>query len=55
MRRYKLSELQTELRAKGIPALAQRLKKESGYDARARKLRRNPGEIKAADDARRPE
>ena len=54
MRRYKLAELQRELRAKGIPVLAQRLKRESGYDARARKLRRNPDEIKAADDARQP-
>lgn len=53
MRRYKMSQLQSELRDKGIPELARKLKRESGYDARARKLRRNPQEIRAADDGAR--
>lgn len=54
MRQYKMRELQKELRDRGIPELARRLKQETGYDARERKLRRNPGEIRAADDGRQP-
>lgn len=54
MRRYKLSEMQDELRARGIPELAERLKRETGYDPVARKLRRNPREAKAAYRVRRP-
>jgi len=55
MRKYKLSELQEELRARGIPELAEKLKKKTGYDPVARKLRRNPREAKAAYRVRRPE
>jgi hypothetical protein len=53
MKSYKLSELQSELRAKGIPELSEKLKRETGYDPVARKLRRNPREAKAAYGARR--
>ena len=55
MRRYKLSEMQEELRARGILELSERLKKEIGYDPIARKLRRNPREAKAAYRVRRPQ
>lgn len=54
MRKYKLSEMQEELRARGIPELSEKLKKEIGYDPVARKLRRNPGEAEAAYRVRRP-
>lgn len=54
MKSYRLSELQSELRAKGIPDLAERLKRETGYDPVARKLRRNLAEAKAAYRVRRP-
>lgn len=54
MRRYKLSELRREARAKRIPEIARKLKREIGYDARTRKLRRNPQEVEAAEDAQRP-
>lgn len=47
-RRYRLSELQSDLKARGMPELAEKLKKKTGYDPVARKLRRNPGEIEAA-------
>jgi hypothetical protein len=53
MRSYKLSELQEELRARGIPELSEKLKREIGYDPLARKLRRNPREAKAAHHVRR--
>jgi hypothetical protein len=53
MKSYKLSELQSELRAKGIPELSEKLKRETGYDPVARKLRRNPREAEAAHSARR--
>lgn len=36
--------MQDELRARGIPELSEKLKKEIGYDPVARKLRRNPRE-----------
>lgn len=53
MRSYRLSELQRELRAKGIPELAEKLRRETGYDPLARKLRRNPREAEAAHRVRR--
>ncbi|MHB1458057.1 MAG: hypothetical protein ACYC0V_14200 [Armatimonadota bacterium] len=48
MRKVKLLDMQKELLAKGAPQLAEKLKAETGYDAVARKARRNPGEIGAA-------
>ena len=54
MKTYKLSELQSELRARGIPELSEKLKRETGYDPVARKLRRNPREAKAIYSANRP-
>jgi len=53
MRRYRLSELQNDLKARGMPEFAEKLKKKTGYDPVARKLRRNPGEVEAARRVRR--
>ena len=53
MRRFKLSELQKELRVRGIPELAEELKRQTGYSSRNRKLRRNPSEAKALYDERK--
>ncbi|MDO8589409.1 MAG: hypothetical protein Q7T82_20490 [Armatimonadota bacterium] len=47
MRHLLLKELQDELKANGIPELARKLKRETGYNARRRKMRRNPEEAKS--------
>lgn len=41
MRSYKLSEIQADLKARGMPELSEKLKKQTGYDPVARKLRRS--------------
>jgi len=52
MRQFRLKELQEELKEKGIPELSRRLRRETGYSARRRKLRRNPEEAKSLYEAK---
>ena len=52
VRHFRLKDLQDELKHKGIPELARRLKRETGYSARRRKMRRNPDEAKSLYDAK---
>jgi hypothetical protein len=46
MKKLILSQLQNEIKAKGIPKFSEKLKAQSGYDADARKQRLNPEELR---------